>query len=59
MADADGRDLVWYASNPPELSEGDRVVIARATVKKHDMYRGRRQTVITRARIDVPAAAVA
>jgi len=50
--DATGNLLVWFASNPPRdlLDIGATATVA-ATVKKHDEYNGRKQTVITRAKV--------
>ncbi len=47
---ADGHEVVWFASNDPDISEGDEVSMT-ATVKKHDSYRGTDQTVVTRAKL--------
>lgn len=54
MRAKDGHEVVWFASNDPEVSEGDEVSMT-ATVKKHDSYRGVDQTVVTRATL-TPAA---
>ncbi|MBA4071394.1 MAG: hypothetical protein C0497_06075 [Gemmatimonas sp.] len=56
----------WWASRAPGLSIGD-VIDARATVKKHEEYKGVKQTVVTRLdvlpgrpkAVDVLAAAAA
>ncbi len=42
-----GQTLIWWSSQPCIL-EGRKVAVT-ATVKKHDDYRGKLQTVITRA----------
>ena len=47
MVDPQGNLLVWWASRAPGLSIGD-VIDARATVKKHEEYKGVKQTVVTR-----------
>lgn len=51
MRDDQGRTLKWFASNPPELDEGSKMMIDKATVKALDEYQGTKQTVITRAKI--------
>lgn len=53
--DAEGRQIVWFASDPNKYSDdvlecGNRLNI-RATVKKLDEYNGTKQTVITRAKV--------
>lgn len=47
--DPDGRDVVWFASNPPEFTRGSTYRI-KGTVKKHEINArtGRKQTVLTR-----------
>ena len=48
MADEQGRDLVWFASNgAPDIDEGDRITI-KATPKRHEQRGGRKQTVLAR-----------
>ena len=46
---ATGAMIVWWASGrvPPEVRAGAAVRF-KATVKKHDTYRGARQTVVSR-----------
>lgn len=51
MRDDQGRTLKWFASNPPELDEGGKIVINQATIKALDSYRGTKQTLLTRAKI--------
>lgn len=46
--DADGNVLTWFASGCPSYQKGDKVTL-KATVKKHDEYRGVKQTIINRA----------
>lgn len=48
--DADGRKFVWFASNCPDIDCGAKVSI-KGTVKKHDEYDGKKQTVLTRCKI--------
>lgn len=45
--DEAGNSLVWFASK--RLGDIGKVVNLKATVKNHDEYQGRNQTVITRA----------
>jgi len=45
--DAAGRGFKWFASNPPEMREGETYTVA-ATVKKHEEFKGRKETVLTR-----------
>jgi len=47
MVDADGNKFKWFASNP-KLTVGETYSL-KATVKKHDEWKGEKQTVITRA----------
>lgn len=48
--DLDGRKFVWFASNCPDIDCGTKVSI-KGTIKKHDEYEGKKQTVITRCKI--------
>ncbi|HEY8425534.1 MAG TPA: hypothetical protein VIK73_05920, partial [Limnochordales bacterium] len=50
MRDDDGNELVWFASRT-ELQVGRRYRI-RGTVKRHEEYRGRKRTVLTRCRAE-------
>jgi len=50
MTDRDGNDLTWFASSAKWLDEGKTYNIV-ATVKAHDAYKDRPQTVITRVKI--------
>lgn len=47
LVDDQGNDFKWFASNP-KLKVGQTYNL-KATVKKHDEYKGTKQTVITRA----------
>jgi len=58
MEDSDGRSLVWFASNCPEVEKGDKLTID-GTVKQHKEYRDRKQTVLTRVKIQSREAATA
>lgn len=52
---ADGNILLWWATGEPEwLETGDTVTVA-ATVKKHDEYRGTKQTTINRVTTRISA----
>ena len=46
---AEGHVLTWQASGSFTVEEGDNVTLT-GTVKRHDEYRGGRQTVLTRCR---------
>lgn len=52
MKDSEGRTFNWFASGYKEYQEGSHLLINRATVKKHDEYRGTKQTVLTRCQLD-------
>lgn len=49
MVDADGNYFKWFASKP-SLEVG-KTYNLKATVKKHDEWKGQKQTVITRAMV--------
>jgi len=51
MKDLDGNLFTWFASDYTDLERGDRLSIT-GTVKKHDEYKGTKQTVITRCRYE-------
>jgi len=54
LEDAKGNVLVWWASGEPEwLEVGDTVTVA-GTIKKHDEYRGTKQTLINRVSQNLP-----
>lgn len=48
--DADGRTAAWFASNQADLEIGSMYRL-KASVKKHEMYQGMRQTLLTRATV--------
>lgn len=50
METEDGADVVWFTGENLALNEGD-VVTVRATVKAHETYRGRKQTVVQRLNV--------
>jgi hypothetical protein len=50
--DLDDNVFVWFASgNYESVERGDRVAV-KGTVKKHDEFRGVKQTVLTRCKLD-------
>lgn len=49
MEDDEGRCYVWFSTGE-WLETGDRVLL-RGTVKKHNDYKGRKQTVLTRCAV--------
>ena len=51
MRDLDGNMFTWFASGYTDLERSDRINI-RGTVKKHDEYRGIKNTLITRCKFD-------
>lgn len=51
LTDADGRTFTWFASESTEWLRVGSTYEVRATVKKHDDYRGQKQTVLTRVSV--------
>ncbi len=49
MRDADGRELKWWATGDKMMDEGKRH-LKGATIKKHEEYRGVKQTIVKLAR---------
>ena len=49
MEDAEGRLFVWFNNSSNQLEQGQNLVIT-GTIKKHDEFRGRAQTVLTRVK---------
>jgi hypothetical protein len=49
--DQDGNKLSWFASKPAIDTEKVKDVTITGTVKKHDEYRGTKQTVLTRCKV--------
>jgi len=45
-----GATLKWFASGEKEVDVGDRLTV-KATIKQHGEYNGRKETVLTRAKI--------
>jgi hypothetical protein len=48
-----GHEITWFASTPPDVSEGDKVDIKMTTIKKHDEWQGKKNTVVTRTKLSV------
>ena len=49
MEDNDGRLLIWWNSSSSNMEQGKKYSIV-GTIKKHDDYQGRKQTVLTRVK---------
>jgi hypothetical protein len=47
--DAQGNSLVWFGSK--RIGDAGKVLNIKATIKKHDMYKERKQTVLTRVAV--------
>lgn len=52
-----GHELTWFASNSPDLSEGDSVAIKSTTVKEHGEWQGNKNTIVTRTKLEVTSSA--
>ena len=50
MTDADGNELVWFASKNNLCKVGDTINMT-ATVKRHGEFNGRKNTVVNRAKV--------
>lgn len=50
MVDPDGNVVTWFSSKNHSL-EDDQEIKAKATVKKHEEFRGVKQTVVTRLKV--------
>lgn len=50
LTDEHGNDLTWFASSSDWMKEGETYHIS-CGIKKHDEYKGRKQTVLTRVTI--------
>jgi hypothetical protein len=48
LEDKDGSAVTWFASGAKDFEAGQVLRSARATVKAHDEYKGRPQTVVSR-----------
>jgi hypothetical protein len=51
FADQAGNALIWKTSSFPQLDEGNQYRV-RGTIKEHGEYRGERQTVLTRCKVE-------
>lgn len=51
MVDADGNDIVWFASPSAEWLTAGETYKIKATVVKHDDYKGRKQTNVNRVKM--------
>jgi hypothetical protein len=58
VTDAEGHCFKWFASGSKEVNVGDAVEI-RGTVKKHEEYKGAKETVLTRCALTVQKAVAA
>lgn len=45
-----GNKIIWFTSSNPNMDNGSRYTIT-ATVKKHDEYKGTKQTTVTRVKV--------
>lgn len=50
LKDVDGNAFSWITGNKVEAAEGTKVTVD-ATVKEHKIYKGTKQTVLTRAKV--------
>ena len=50
MIDKDGNKYIWFASGKIHFDQ-DEAITMDATVKKHDEYKGTKQTVLTRCKV--------
>ena len=48
-----GHEITWFATNSPDVIEGDSVDIKSTTIKKHDEWQGNKSTVVTRTKLEV------
>jgi hypothetical protein len=49
FTDEAGNVFTWFASSP--VNDEDKVLTIKDTVKKHEEYKGIKQTVMTRCRV--------
>lgn len=54
LRDDAGNVYTWFASGSKDVERGQRYTV-RGTVKKHDEYRGEKQTIITRCKLSKAA----
>ncbi len=50
LRDLDGNVFTWFATGCHDVNRGDRVSI-KGTVKKHEVYQGTKQTILSRCKI--------
>ena len=53
MRDENGHTVKWFASGRHDLNDGDQIALTGGRVKKHDVYEGQDQTVVTRVKYEV------
>lgn len=51
MEDDQGHTIIWWNSSSQRMDQGKQYTITGGTVKKHDEFRGVKQTVLTRAKL--------
>lgn len=51
MEDEKGNDVIWFTTSYPEIEVGQTYQVT-ATVKKHNAYNGRNQTIMNRCRFN-------
>jgi hypothetical protein len=51
MEDEQGHTIIWWNSSANRMEQGKQYTITGGTVKKHDEFRGVKQTVLTRAKL--------
>lgn len=60
FTDEEGHEMVWFSSREIDHAQaGDSIQFTGGSVKKHDSYRGRDQTILTRVKFEVDAASEA
>lgn len=58
LVDEAGNDLTWFASGSSEWIDEGATITVKATIKSHDAYNGRKQTVVNRVKEFTPKAKV-
>jgi hypothetical protein len=58
MQDASGNIFMWFSTSEPELEIGEHYSV-KGTVKKHDEYKGTKQTVLSRCKVSAIEVATA
>jgi len=51
MEDEQGHMIIWWNSSQHRMEQGKQYTITGGTIKKHDEFRGVKQTVLTRAKL--------